>query len=230
MTETWIAPPPETIALPVAGTNARFAIRRIYCVGRNYADHIKELGNARPDAPFYFAKQRDELVPGGGRISYPPATSDYQYEVELVAAIGKGGADIAEKDALGHVFGYAVGLDMTRRDLQRQFQEKRLPWTMAKSFDQSAPCGTLTPVHQVEEIGKAPIHLTVNGEVRQKSDLSNLIWSVAALIADLSRKVQLEAGDLLFTGTPAGVGPVAPGDKLSGHIEGLETLKVEIVA
>jgi fumarylpyruvate hydrolase len=220
--------PPEIVELPIVGSDLQFPVRRIYCAGRNYADHAAELGNAKPGEPFYFIKHRDEIVPSGSTLLYPPQTRDFQYEVELVVALRSGGRDISVDRAHDHVFGYAVGLDMTRRDLQHLFKERRLPWSMAKSFDQSAPCGPITTASQVGQLAKGRIRLWVNDQLRQDGDLSTMIWSVAELISDLSRKVRLAEGDLLFTGTPAGVGPVVVGDKMRGEIDGLQPLVVTV--
>ncbi|MBI3140820.1 MAG: fumarylacetoacetate hydrolase family protein [Rhodocyclales bacterium] len=220
----------EPPGVPVAGTAAPFPVRRIYCVGRNYADHAREMGgDPNREPPFFFMKPADAVVPLGGAVRYPPKTGDLQYEIELVAAIGRDGADIPVAAALDHVFGYAVGLDLTRRDLQAQLKAQGRPWEMGKAFDQSAPVAAIHPAVRVGHPGRGAIWLRVNAAERQRGDLSAMIWSVAEVIANLSQYVTLRAGDLVFTGTPAGVGPVRPGDVLSGGIEGLGELSVTIV-
>jgi fumarylpyruvate hydrolase len=223
-----IAAPPLT-TLAVAGDERRFPVRRVFCVGRNYAAHAREMGHD-PDRepPFFFTKPADAVVPGGGRIPYPPATRDLHHEVELVVALGKGGVAIAEAQALDHVFGYAVGIDLTRRDLQSEAKEQRRPWDMAKAFDRSAPISALRPVAQIGHPEASPIRLAVNGEVRQASTLAHHIWSVAETIAYLSRLVELAPGDLIFMGTPEGVGAVVRGDRLEASIEGVGDLQVTI--
>ena len=217
-------------ALPVAGTEATFPVRRIWCVGRNYAAHAREMGGD-PDRqpPFFFAKPADAVVPGGGAVPYPPATTDLHHEVEPVAAIGRDGRDIAPDRALDHVFGYAVGIDFTRRDLQAEAKANGKPWEMGKGFDGSAPCGTVHPASRIGHPAGGAIWLGVNGDTRQEGDLSEMIWSVAETLAHLSSFVTVKAGDLLFTGTPSGVGPVVAGDRLTGRIEGVDDLAVEIV-
>ncbi|HYD29916.1 MAG TPA: fumarylacetoacetate hydrolase family protein [Azospirillaceae bacterium] len=216
-------------SVPVAGSADTFPVRRIYCVGRNYAAHAREMGaDPTREPPFFFAKPADAVVPGGGRVPYPPATSSLHHEVELVVAIGKGGADIPADKALDHVYGYAVGLDLTRRDLQSEAKAAGKPWDMAKGFDQSAPISALHPAAAAGHPAKGTIRLTVNGDKRQEGDLSDQIWSVPEVIATLSRLVTLAPGDLIYTGTPDGVGPVKAGDRLDGSIEGLDTLTVTI--
>jgi fumarylpyruvate hydrolase len=218
-----------TPVLSVAGSASRFPVRRVYCVGRNYVEHIREMkeGDER-DPPFFFQKPSDSIVANGAELSFPPYTEDFQHEIELVAAIGKCGMNISVEDALSHVFGYAVGIDMTRRDRQREARERMLPWEIGKSFDESAPCGPLHPVERVGHIGRGSISLSVNGEARQKGDLGQMIWNVPEIIANLSTQYELKAGDLIFTGTPAGVGPVVPGDRIEGVIEGLDTVHFTI--
>jgi fumarylpyruvate hydrolase len=215
-------------ALPVEADSAPFPVRRIYCVGRNYAAHAREMGgDPTREPPFFFAKPPDAIVPGGGSLAFPVATENLHHEFELVVAIGKGGADIAEAAALAHVFGYAAGLDMTRRDLQDAAKNQARPWDMSKGFDQSAPCSPLRRASAIGHPAKGEIVLTVDGTVRQKGDLSQMIWSVPEVIAHLSRLVRLEAGDLIFTGTPDGVGRVTKGSKLAGRIEGVGELAVQ---
>ena len=224
-----IAPPP-VVSLPVAGTAARFPVRRVYCVGRNYADHAREMGQD-PDRepPFFFSKPADTLVPGGGAVAYPPQTANLQHEVELVVALADGGANIPVDVAQAKVFGYAVGLDLTRRDLQQRAKDKGHPWDMGKGFDQSAPISALQPASRIGHPQRGSIVLEVNGEVRQRGDLAQMSWSVAEVIAKLSESVRLAPGDLIFTGTPAGVSAIVRGDRLQGRVEGVGFLDVEIV-
>jgi fumarylpyruvate hydrolase len=226
--ESFVVPAPAVVSVPVAG-GGRFPVRRIFCVGRNYAEHAREMG-ADPDRelPFFFCKPADALVTGGADMPYPTMTSNLHHEMELVAAIGRGGADIPEADALAHVWGYAAGLDMTRRDLQNQAKKEGKPWDMGKGFDHSAPIGDLVPAAKVDP-AKGRIELKVNGAVRQTSDLSKLIWSVAETVAYLSRLVRLEPGDLIFTGTPEGVAAVVRGDVLEGVVEGVGSVRTRIV-
>ncbi len=231
---SYVIEPPVQAAVPVAGSANLFPVRRVYCVGRNYAAHAREMGfDPERDPPFFFAKPADAVVPVQpgtvGDIPYPPCTENYHHEIELVVAIGKGGADIDVTRALEHVWGYAVGLDMTRRDLQFALRDKGRPWELGKAFDASAPIGPLVSAHAVPAIGQAAIWLTVNGEPRQRSTIGHLIWSVAETIAYLSKYFTLEPGDLIFTGTPEGVGQVKRGDRLSGGIDGLGELSVRIV-
>jgi fumarylpyruvate hydrolase len=220
---------PSIPSLPVTGSERRFPVRRIYCVGRNYLAHIREMQEAdERDPPFFFQKPSDAIVQNGGVLAYPFATTDYQYEVELVVAIGKPGSDIAPGDALPHVFGYSVGLDMTRRDLQRDARDRSWPWEMGKSFDESAPCGALHEVAAVGHPDAGRIGLTVNGVQTQHGDIGQMIWHVPEIIAKLSQQYALQPGDLIFTGTPAGVGPVVTGDVLRGQIDGLDALEVTV--
>jgi fumarylpyruvate hydrolase len=225
----YVIPAPPVTTLPVEGEARRFPVRRVFCVGRNYAAHAREMGHD-PDRepPFFFTKPADALVPGGGTIPYPPATSDLHHEVELVAALGKGGADIPQAQALDHVFGYAVGIDLTRRDLQAEAKKLARPWDMAKAFDHSAPISALRPAVQIGHPERSPIRLAVNGEVRQASTLAHHIWSVAETIAYLSGLVELAPGDLIFMGTPEGVAAVQRGDRLAASIEGVGELEVTI--
>ena len=218
----------EPTVLQIAGGGA-FPVRRVYCVGRNYVSHIREMKEAdEREPPFFFQKPRDAVVASGSVISYPPATEDFQFEVELVVAIGTGGRDIATGQALAHVWGYAVGIDLTRRDRQRDARDMQLPWEVGKSFDDSAPCGALLPSAHVGHPKAGAITLTVNGSERQRGNLNELIWSVSEVISQLSRQVKLRPGDLIFTGTPAGVGPVVPGDRIEARIDGLIPLTITI--
>jgi fumarylpyruvate hydrolase len=223
---------PFDVAQPsaaIANSRQRFPVRRIYCVGRNYVEHIREMkeGDER-DLPFFFQKPADSLLADGDTMPYPTQTTDLHFEVELVAAIGTAARDVPVEGALDHVFGYAVGLDMTRRDLQREMRERRLPWEAGKSFDHSAPCGPLVPAALGHPAADAAISLTVNGEGRQHGTIGQMIWSVAEIISNLSRAYALHPGDLIFTGTPAGVGAVVPGDALLGRIDGVGALDIRI--
>jgi fumarylpyruvate hydrolase len=213
--------------VPVSGSDASFPVRRIWCVGQNYADHAREMGSDPDRAPpFFFAKPADAVVPGGGALPFPVATGDLHHEIELVVAIGRGGAAIAAADALDHVFGYAVGLDMTRRDLQAEAKKQGRPWAFAKGFDQSCPIGAIVPAERIGHPARGAISLSVNGTLKQSGDLSQMIWPVAEAINFLSRFVSLAPGDLIMTGTPAGVGPVRPGDTLHGRCEGVGEIVV----
>jgi fumarylpyruvate hydrolase len=219
-------------SVPIAGTSQRFPVRHIYCVGRNYAEHAKEMGgDASKEPPFFFTKAADAIVavvpPEPGRIRYPLATSNLHHEIELVVAIGKAGKATAG-DANQYVFGYAVGLDMTRRDLQNEMREKKRPWDIGKSFAQAAPIAPLHPVSQAGVLSRGAITLDVNGARRQQGDLSDMIWDVPNTLAFLSRYYELMPGDLVFTGTPSGVGAVVKGDRLDGRIEGLTPLSIVI--
>ena len=219
--------PHAPITIPIA-RGGLFAVRRVYCVGRNYAEHIVEMGNDTRDPPFFFGKPADAIVVGGADIPYPPQTSDFHHEIELVVAIGKDGAEIAAEDALTHVYGYAAGLDMTRRDLQAAAKKAGRPWDMAKGFDCSAPVGTIEPASAIGHPDRGAIMLSVNGVERQRGDLGDQIWGVSDTIAYLSRFVTLRAGDIIMTGTPAGVGAVGRGDVLEGRIEGVGTVRTRI--
>ncbi|MCX7382569.1 MAG: fumarylacetoacetate hydrolase family protein [Alphaproteobacteria bacterium] len=225
----YVISPPPVSSVPVAGGGA-FPVRRVFCVGRNYAEHAREMGSD-PDRelPFFFCKPADALVTGDADMPYPTMTTNLHHEMELVVAIGTGGKDIAEADALSHVWGYAAGLDMTRRDLQNAAKKEGKPWDMGKGFDQSAPIGVLIPAAGFPDPTKGKIELKVNGKLRQVSDLSKLIWSVAETIAFLSRLVALAPGDLIFTGTPEGVAAVVKGDLLEGVVEGVGTVTARIV-
>lgn len=227
----FVIPQPRVVSVPVAGSDARFPVRRIYCVGRNYLDHIREMGGDERDPPFFFQKPTDAIVEAsaesGATVPYPPITQDFQYEIELVLAIGTGGRDIAVADAAGHVFGLAVGIDLTRRDVQVAARNTGRPWEIGKSFDHSAPISAIVPLD-----GDLPcagqITLSVNGEARQTGDLAQLIWSCAEIVAKLSTQYALAPGDLIYTGTPAGVGPTVPGDHILGYVAGLPELMLII--
>ncbi len=226
---TYVIPAPEQPSVAVAGSDARFPVRRIFCVGRNYAAHAREMGRD-PDRepPFFFTKPADAVVGDGENVPYPPETANFHYEAELVVAIGRGGRDIEEARALDHVWGYAAGNDLTRRDLQLQAREQGRPWDWGKAFDRSAVVGPLRPVSEVGHPGKGRIRLAVNGETKQDADLSELIWSVPEIIAILSRSMELKPGDLVMTGTPAGVGPLEPGDLCEVAIEGVGAIATRI--
>ena len=214
----------------VAGSDDRFPVHRIYCVGRNYAKHAREMGmDPEREPPFFFAKPADAVVPNGTPVPYPPRTANLHHEIELVVAVGSGGRGIPVAGALEHVFGYAVGLDLTRRDLQFEAREQGRPWDVAKGFDCSAPIGAIRPAAEMGHPERGSIWLEVNGEARQRANLSEMIWSVPEIVAELSTYFELRAGDLIFTGTPEGVGPVQRGDSLVGGIDGLETLRITIV-
>ena len=208
--------------LPIAGQDVLFPVRRVYCIGRNYAEHAIEMGGD-PDRepPFFFQKNPDNLDPSG-EFPYPPKTSDVHHEVELLVALGSGGMDIAEDDAMSHVWGYAIAIDMTRRDLQAEAKKAGRPWEIAKAFERSAPVGPLFPKDEVGELSAGRIELRVNGEMRQAGDLSQMVWKVPEIIAYLSGHFALRAGDVILTGTPAGVGPVQRGDGLEAGIAGLK--------
>jgi fumarylpyruvate hydrolase len=215
--------------LAIAGSAERFPVRRIYCVGRNYVAHIREMkeGDER-DPPFFFQKPTDAIVPDGATIPYPPDTQDLQFEIELVAAIGRGGRNLSADQALDLVFGYAVGIDLTRRDQQRDMRAKMLPWERGKAFDASAPCGEIHPASAIGHPAKGAISLDVNGAERQRGDLDQMIWNVPEIIANLSASYALAPGDLIMTGTPAGVGPVEPGQTIHGTVEGVGEITITI--
>ena len=224
----YVVPAAPQPSVAVLGTPARFPVRRIYCVGRNYLAHVREFGNDEKAPPFFFAKDNSMIVEDGATIQYPPLTGNYHHEVELVAAIGKAGADISAESAVDHVYGYAVGFDMTRRDLQQAAAKKGHPWEIGKSFDNSSPCGPIHPVSKVGHMNEGEIQITINGQMRQHSDLNLLIWDVPNIISQLSQQVTLEPGDLIYTGTPEGVSAVVPGDTLVGNIAKLGTLTIKI--
>lgn len=226
------SPPPQA-SLPIAGSTQRFPIHRIYCVARNYVDHAQEMGDTGREPPFFFAKPADAAIsaPTGVAVDmpYPSLTSDLHHEVELVVALGSGGRNIAVQDALRHVWGYAVGLDMTRRDLQAQLKKQGRPWCIAKGFDASAPIGAITPATQAGDVQQAQIALHVNGQPRQSGSTAAMIWNIAEIITALSTAWELQAGDLIMTGTPAGVAAVQRGDVLDATVAGLAPLQVRLV-
>jgi fumarylpyruvate hydrolase len=229
MTDTrYVIPPPPRVALGVRDSEARFPVHRIYCVGRNYAAHAREMGHD-PDRepPFFFQKNPDDLVEAGS-VPYPPRTSDLHHEVELVVALATGGSDIAAEDALSHVYGYAIGLDLTRRDVQAEAKKASRPWETAKAFAASAPISAIMPASAIGHPSKGRLTASVNGAARQDGDLADMIWSVPEIIAHLSQWFELQPGDLIFTGTPAGVGGLERGDVVTAEIEGVGSLNVTI--
>ena len=219
---------PEQVSVPVVGTDAEFPVRRIYCVGRNYAAHVREMGGDERDPPFFFQKPTDAIVQNGSTVPYPTLTKDLQFEIELVLAIGKGGAAIDTDDAAAHVFGLATGIDLTRRDVQVNARKTGRPWGIGKAFDHSAPITPITPLKDATLPANGSIRLAVNGETRQDGDLAEMIWNCAEVVSILSTHYALFPGDLIYTGTPAGVGPVSPGDRLVGTIDHLPELKITI--
>ena len=225
---SFVIPALPQAAIPVAGESRSFPVRRIWCVGRNYLEHIREMGNDERAPPFFFAKHADMLATDGATIPYPPLTKDLHHEVELIVALKSGGLNIPAEKALDHVYGYAVGIDLTRRDLQIASRKKERPWEIGKSFDYSAPCSPIQPADKIGHPTKGKIWLTVNGTERQKGDLSEMIWNVAEINSKLSLQVSLAAGDIIMTGTPAGVSQLQPGDKLECGVDGVGTLKVSI--
>lgn len=225
-----VIPFPATPVVPVRGSDGVFPVRRIYCVGRNYADHAREMGgDPTREPPFFFGKPQDAVVPGGGAIGYPPLTSNLHYEVELVVALSKGGRDIPAAAAQECIYGYAVGIDLTRRDLQAKAKDKGQPWDTAKGFDQSAPISPIVPASAIGHPGSGAIWLSVNGVEKQRGDLSQMTWRVPEVIAHISTFVTLAPGDLIFTGTPSGVGAIVRGDRVRCGIEGLAELEIVLV-
>jgi fumarylpyruvate hydrolase len=226
--DRYVVAPPEVVTLPVRGCGRLFPVHRVYCVGRNYAAHAVEMGHD-PDKepPFFFQKNPDNVVTGG-RFPYPDRSDDVHHEVELVIALARGGKDIPAEAALDHVFGYAVGLDMTRRDLQGEAKKLGRPWEVGKAFESSAPCGEIVPAAEIGHPASGAIWLKVNGETRQSGDLNQLIWKVPEMIAYLSGLFTLAPGDLIFSGTPAGVGAVQRGDELHAHVDGVGDLRVRV--
>jgi len=218
-----------TQSLPIEGESARFPLRRIFCVGRNYADHIREMGfSPEREAPFFFTKPIDAIVQDGSTVPYPSLTENLHHEAELVIAIGKEGSNIPVEDALEHVFGYAAGNDLTRRDLQFALRDRGRPWDWSKGFDNSAPCGPIQRREKSDLPAETQIQLTVNGELRQDSTIGHLIWSIPEIIAALSSAVRIKPGDLVYSGTPAGVGPLVPGDVCTVTITGLKPVTTTI--
>ena len=230
---SYVFPPAPVVSVPVVGSGERFPVHRIYCVGRNYEEHAKEMGFTGREPPFFFLKPADAIVVVNagetGQLPYPSLTANLHHEIELVVAIGKGGKNIQAADAFSHIYGYAVGLDMTRRDLQNDMKKQGRPWCIGKGFEHSAPLGPITPAAQAQGVENAAIWLQVNGQERQRSTTAQLIWSVAETIAHLSAAWELQPGDLVFTGTPEGVGAVQRGDRLEGGVDGLAGLKLRVV-
>ena len=229
---SFVFTPPATVSVPVVGLQERFPVNRIYCVGRNYEDHAKEMGFTGREPPFFFLKPANTLVvvESGqtGSMPYPSLTKNFHHEIELVVAIGKGGKNIKAADALKHVYGYAIGLDMTRRDLQNEAKKTGRPWCIGKGFDHSAPIGPITRAEQAGDVEKAEIYLQVGGVDRQRSNVSKLIWNIAESIEHLSAAWELQPGDLIYSGTPEGVAAVVSGDTLVGGVTGLETLRIKV--
>jgi len=225
---SYVIPQPPQAAIAVAGSDQLFPVRRIWCVGRNYVEHIREMGQDERLPPFYFAKPADAIVPDGGTVPYPSLTKDMHHEVELVVALKSGGRNIPVAKANDCIWGYAVGIDLTRRDLQIASRDLKRPWEIGKAFDHSAPCGQLVSAGKIGHPTKGKITLKVNGKIRQDGDLNQLIWNVPEIISNLSEMVALEPGDIIMTGTPAGVAATVAGDKLEGEIEGVGKLTVTI--
>lgn len=229
---SFVFAPPATVSVPVVGTPERFPVHRVYCVGRNYEEHAKEMGFTGREPPFFFLKPADAIVAveagSTGSMPYPSLTQNLHHEIELVVAIGTGGKNILAADAHKHIFGYAVGLDMTRRDLQGEMKKQGRPWCIGKAFDHSAPIGPITPAAQAGDIAHADIYLQVNGQDRQRSQVSKLIWNIGETIEHLSAAWELQPGDLIYTGTPEGVAAVVAGDTLVGGVTGLETLRIKV--
>lgn len=226
---SYVFPPLTIPTLPVAGSAALFPVHRIYCVGRNFADHAVEMGHdPNKEPPFFFQKNPDTLVPSGATIAYPKMTRDLHHEIELVVALKSGGEDIPVERALDHVFGYGVGLDLTRRDLQGEAKKLGRPWEVGKAFEEGAPCSALVPAEKIGHPASGRIHLSINGMLKQQGDLNQMIWKVPEMIATLSTLFRLAPGDLIFAGTPAGVGPIAKGDRLEGGVEGVGEITLTI--
>jgi fumarylpyruvate hydrolase len=229
---SFVISPPAQVSVPVVGSASRFPVRRVYCVGRNYVEHAKEMGFTGREPPFFFLKPADAVVPihAGETVNvpYPVLTKDYQHEIEMVVAIGTGGKNIKAADAHKHIFGYGVGLDMTRRDLQGEMKKLGRPWCIGKAFDHSAPCGPITPAAQAGDVANAEIYIQVNGKDRQRSNVSKLIWNIGETIEHISTAWELQPGDLIYSGTPEGVAAVVAGDTLVGGVTGLETIHVNV--
>lgn len=231
ISKTYVVPAPEQVSLPVVGSEARFPVRRIYCIGKNYVAHVAEMGgDASRDFPIIFQKPADSIMQDGDTIPYPPRTDDFHFEIELMVALKSGGYNIPEDEALSHIYGYGVCIDMTRRHLLETDTGPNAPWELKKSFDHSAPCSAIHPVEQVGHVDKGRISLTVDGEIRQDSDLSLMIWKTPEIISTLSRYFSLQPGDIIMAGTPNGVGPVVTGNTMVGEIDGLGTLTVHVGA
>jgi fumarylpyruvate hydrolase len=226
--DTYVIPLPPQPVIAVAGKSQSFPVRRIWCVGRNYLEHIKEMGQDEREPPFFFAKPADAIVPDGGTVPYPSLTKDLHFEIELVVALKSGGRNVPTGKALDLIYGYGVGIDLTRRDLQIASRDIKRPWEIGKAFDASAPCGPLRPASEIGHPSKGRIALTVNGKVRQDGDLSQMIWNVPEVINKLSEMVALAPGDVIMTGTPSGVGATVAGDRLEGEIAGVGKLAITV--
>ena len=230
---SFVFTPPSIVSVPVVGTSERFPVHRVYCVGRNYEEHAKEMGFTGREPPFFFLKPADAIVAveagTTGSMAYPSLTHNLHHEIELVVAIGTGGKNIAAADAHQHIFGYAVGLDMTRRDLQNEMKKTGRPWCIGKGFDQSAPIGPITPAAQAGDVSQAELYVQVGGTDRQRSNVSKLIWNIAETIEHLSAAWELQPGDLIYTGTPEGVAAVVPGDTMVASVAGLGELHIKVV-
>jgi fumarylpyruvate hydrolase len=226
---SYVFPAPKTPSVQIEGSADLLPVRRIYCVGRNYAEHAREMGmDPDREPPFFFTKPADAIVPGGGDVPYPSRTQNLHHEIELVVALARGGRGIAVDAALHCIYGYAVGLDLTRRDLQAESRKHGKPWDTAKAFDDSAPLSAIVPAARIGHPARGHIELSVNGALRQQGDLADMIWSVPEIIAELSTLFELAPGDLIFTGTPAGVGPLVAGDRVHGRIEGVGELQIRV--
>ena len=229
---SYVFTPPAVVSVPVLGRAERFPVHRIYCVGRNYEEHAKEMGFTGREPPFFFLKPADAIVVADAgstaQIPYPSLTSNLHHEIELVVAIGRGGKNIRAEDAAQHIFGYAVGLDMTRRDLQTEMKKQGRPWCIGKGYDQSAPIGPITPAAEAGDVSNAAIWVQVNGSDRQRSNVAKLIWNIGETIEHLSRAWELQAGDLIYTGTPEGVAAVVKGDTMTGGVDGLTGITVKV--
>ena len=223
-----VIPSTTITTIPISGTDKLFPVRRVYCIGRNYADHVIEMGNNPKVSPIFFQKNTNN-VDTSGIFPYPPQSNDVHHELELVMALKSGGSNISEADAYSHIYGFAIGLDMTRRDLQAAAKKDGKPWEIGKAFEHSAPMGTLTKIEECGNMDKGKITLTVNGIIKQDGNLNQIIWKIPRMIAHLSTFYDINAGDIIMTGTPAGVGPVVKGDKLVGNIEKLNSLEVVVV-
>lgn len=224
----YVVTPAPIDSVAIKGETRRFPVRRIYCVGRNYVDHIREMGGDERQPPFFFQKPSDAIVADNGTVPYPTLTGDFQHEIELVLAIGRGGVDIQVDAAAGHVYGVAVGIDLTRRDVQIEARKAGRPWEIGKSFDHSAPIGDITPLDGAALPNRGAIALRVNDVLRQSGDLAEMIWNPAEIVAELSCQYALEAGDLIFTGTPAGVGAIVAGDSVTGTVDGVGQVTITI--
>ena len=230
MTDDFALTPHAIPSVAISGSRQRFPVHRIYCVGRNYADHAREMGtDPKTEPPVFFTKPPDAVTANDAEVPYPPRTANFHHEIELVVAIGRSGSHISAGDALNHVFGYAAGIDLTRRDLQQAARKRGEPWDVGKAFDFSAPVGAIRPAAQ-GHVARGRIWLSVNNQMRQQADVSDMIWSVPEIIVALSELFELQSGDLIYTGTPAGVGPLQPGDRVEGGIEGLESIRNTIIA